>query len=129
MLCHLRGGVKREKEMHIHCFSRDDDFADQALGNGLSFFKRELRQMRPQQLAKGRGIVDHLLPLDALLSRVGQLPTFLLDLVQRSSQFLSPRLELTEGDNLGLIGIEQALVLSLDPLAPLQQLPLLCLKP
>jgi len=47
-LCHLRGGVKREQEMHIHCFSRDDDCADQALCNGLSFFKRELRQIRPQ---------------------------------------------------------------------------------
>ena len=114
--------------MHIHCFSRDDDFADQALCNGLSFFKRALRKIRPQQLAKGRGIIDHLLPLDALFSCVGQLPTFLLDLVQRSSQFLAPRLELTEGDNLGLIGIKQALVLPLDPLPPLQQLRLLRLK-
>ena len=115
--------------MHVHFFSRDNDFADQALRDGLPVFKRELRQIRPQQLAKGRGIVDHLLPLDALLSRVGQLPTFLLDLLQRRSKFLPPRLELTECDNLGLIGIKQALVLSLDPLAPLQQLPLLRLKP
>ena len=115
--------------MHIHCFSRDDDFADQALGNGLSLFKRELRQIRPQQLTKGRGILDHLLPLDALLSCVGQLPTFLFNLLQCSSKFLPPCLELTECDNLGLIGIKQALVLSLDPLAPLQQLPLLRLKP
>jgi hypothetical protein len=114
--------------MHIHCFSRDDDFADQALGNGLSFFKRELRQIRPQQLAKGRGIVNHLLPLDALLSRVGQLPTFLLNLLQRGSQLLPPRLELTECDNLGLIGIKQALILPLDPLPPLPQLRLLRLK-
>ena len=94
-LCHLRGGVKREQEMHIHCFSRDDDFADQALRNGLPFCKREPRKIRPQQLAKGRSIVDHLLPLNALLSRVGQLSTFLLDLVQRGSEFLSPHLELT----------------------------------
>ena len=115
--------------MHIHCFSRDDDFADQALCNGLSFFKRELRQIRPQQLAKGRGIVDDLLPLDTLLARVGQLPTFLLDLLQRGSKFLPPRLELTECDNLGLIGIKQALILPLDPLPPLQQLRLLRLKP
>jgi hypothetical protein len=115
--------------MHIHCFSRDDDCADQALCNGLSFCKRELRQIRPQHLAKGRGILDHLLPLDALLSCVGQLPTFLFNLLQRSSQFLSPRLELTECDNLGLIGIQQALALPLDPLPPLQQLRLLRLKP
>src|SRR5262245_19091742 len=94
-LCHLRGGVKREQEMHVHFFSRDDDFADQALRNGLPFCKREPRQIRPQHLAKGRSIVDHLLPLDALLSRVGQLSTFLRDLVQRGSQFLSPHSELT----------------------------------
>ena len=81
--------------MHVHFFSRDDDFADQALRDGLPFFKRELRKIRPQQLAKGRGIVDHLLPLDALLSRVGQLSTLLLDLLQRGSKFLSPHLELT----------------------------------
>ena len=115
--------------MHVHFFSRDDDFADQALCNSLPFFKRELRQMRPQHLAKGRGMLDHLLPLDALLSCVSHLPTFLLDLLQRSSQFLSPRLELTEGDNLSLIGIEQALVLPLEPLPPLQQWRLVRLKP
>jgi hypothetical protein len=114
--------------MHVHFFSRDNDFADQALRNSLPFFKRELRQIRPQQLAKGRGIVDDLLPLDTLLARVGQLPTFLLDLLQRGSKFLPPRLELTEGNNLGLIGIKQALVLSLDPLPPLQQLRLVRLK-
>jgi hypothetical protein len=83
----------------------------------------------PQQLAKGRSIIDHLLPLDALLSCVVQLATVLLDLLQRGSEFLSPHLELTQGDDLGLIGIEQALVLVLEPLPPLQQLHLLCLKP
>jgi len=57
--------------MDVHLFSRDDDFADQALRDGLPFFKRELRKVRPQHLAKGRGIVDHLLPLDTLLSGVG----------------------------------------------------------
>ena len=44
-LCHLRGEVKREQEMHVHFFSRDDDFADQALRNGLPFFKREPRKI------------------------------------------------------------------------------------
>jgi hypothetical protein len=115
--------------MPIDCFSRDDDCAAQALGHGLLFFKRELRQMRPQPWAKGRGMLDHLLPLDALLACVGQLPTFLLDLVQRRSQFLSPRLALTEGENLGLRGIEQALALPLEPLPPLQQLRLVRLQP
>ena len=47
MLCHLRGRVKREQEMHVHFFSRDDDFADQAWRDGLPFFTRELRKIRP----------------------------------------------------------------------------------
>jgi hypothetical protein len=115
--------------MHVHFFSRDDDFADQALRNGLPFCKRELHKIRPQQLAKGRGMVDHRLPRDALLSRAGQLSTFLLNLLQRGSKFLSLRLELTECDHLSLIGIKQALVLPLEPLSPLQPLPLLRLKP
>jgi hypothetical protein len=29
--------------MHVHVFSRDHDFADQALRDGLPVFKRELR--------------------------------------------------------------------------------------
>src|ERR1700745_815621 len=33
-LCYLRGSVKREQEIHLHVFSRDDDFADQASCNG-----------------------------------------------------------------------------------------------
>jgi hypothetical protein len=56
--------------MDVHLFSRDDNFADQASSDGLLFSKRELFQIVPQQLAKGGGIVDHLLPLDALLPRV-----------------------------------------------------------
>jgi hypothetical protein len=39
---HLRGRVKREHEMHVHLFSRDNNFADQASGDGLPFSKREL---------------------------------------------------------------------------------------
>src|SRR5262249_39256761 len=38
----LRGRFKRENEMDVHCGSRHDDLADQALGDGLPFFKREL---------------------------------------------------------------------------------------
>ena len=49
----LRGGCKRENELDVHRFPRHDDLADQALGDGLPFFKRELRKIRPQQLAKG----------------------------------------------------------------------------
>jgi hypothetical protein len=44
----LRGGCKRENELDVHRFSRHDDVADQTLGNGLTFFKRELGQMLAQ---------------------------------------------------------------------------------
>ena len=57
--------------------------------------------------------------MDTLLPRVCQLLAFLLDLLQRGSALLTPRLELTQGDHLGLLGIEQALVLPLEPLLPL----------
>ena len=44
---------------------------DQTLGNSLPFFKRELGKILAQQLAKGRGIVHDVLPMDALLPCVG----------------------------------------------------------
>jgi hypothetical protein len=34
--------------MDVHRFSRHDDVADQTLGNGLTFFKRELGQILAQ---------------------------------------------------------------------------------
>jgi hypothetical protein len=37
-----RGGFKRENVMDVNRFSRADDFIDQALGDSLTFFKREL---------------------------------------------------------------------------------------
>src|SRR5256885_13652610 len=75
----LRGRVKREHEMHVHLFSRDTNFADQASGDGLPFSKRELFQIVPQQLAKGGCIIDHLLPMDALLGNVLDLLIRFLD--------------------------------------------------
>ena len=115
--------------MDVHLFSRDHDFADQALGDGLLCFKRELFQVLTEQLAKGRRIVDHLLPMDTLLARLCSLLTFLLDLLHGGSEFLSPCLKFMQGNNIGLIGIEQTLVLPLKPLPPLHQLRLLRLKP
>jgi hypothetical protein len=53
--------------MDVHRFSRHDDVVDQTLGNSLPFFKRELGQILAQQLAKGRGMVHDVLPMDALL--------------------------------------------------------------
>ena len=67
---HLRGEGKRENALDVHRFSRHDDFADQALGYGLPFFKRELGKILAQQLAKGLGIVHPLLPVDAQLPRL-----------------------------------------------------------
>ena len=101
---------------------RHDDLAEQALGNGLTFFKRELGKMLAQPLAKGLGIVHDVLPMEALLPRVGSLPAFLGHLVQRRSEFLPPCWPFRQGDHLGLIGIEYTLVLTLKPLPPLEQL-------
>jgi hypothetical protein len=103
---HLRGACKRENELDVYRFSRHNDFADQALGDGLPFFKRELGQILAQQLAKGLGIVHHLLPMDALLPRLRSLATFLGNLVQLCSKLLTPCLQLLEIENLGLIGLE-----------------------
>jgi hypothetical protein len=115
--------------MDAHLLSCDDNFADQASGDGLPFSTRELCQSVPQQLAKGCRIVDHLLPVDALLPRWRSLPTFLLDLLQRGRALLPPRLEFTPGHHRGLIGIQQALVLPFEPLPSRQPWRVLRLKP
>ena len=103
---HLRGGCKRENELDVHGFSRHDDVADQTLGNGLPVFKRERGQILTQQVAKGRGMVYDVLPMDALLPRVSEVPAFLGNLVQLRREFLLPCLQLRQGENLGLTGIE-----------------------
>jgi hypothetical protein len=46
----------------------------------------------------------------------------LLDLLQFGGELLSSRLQLWEVDGLGLIGVEQSLILSLDALPALEQL-------
>lgn len=50
---------------------------------------------------------------------------FLGTLVHLRSEFLPPGLQLLQVENLGLIGIESTLVLTLNPLPPLAQLRLL----
>jgi hypothetical protein len=65
------GWRQKGEQMDVHRFSRHDDLADQALGNSLPLFKRELGQILAQQLAKRLGIVHDVLPMDALLLRVG----------------------------------------------------------
>jgi hypothetical protein len=89
-----RGGFKRENEMDVNLFSRDDDFAAQALNDGLPFFKRQLIKIISKQLAKGCRMVDHLLPVDTLLPPVSSWLTFLLDLRASASNRLRPYLEL-----------------------------------
>jgi hypothetical protein len=124
----LRGRCKRENEMDVNVFSCHDDFVDQALRDGLALFKCKPFQIIAQQLAKGFGMVNDLLPVDSLLPSVGSLPDVLRNLLQLGGEFLTPRLELTQVNDLGLIGIEHALVLTLDPLPPLEQLHVLRLK-
>jgi len=114
--------------MDIDFFPRDDDFFNQALSDSLSLFKRKLFEILAQQLAKGLGVINDLLPVNGLLSGVGQLANLLLNLLPLGREFLTPRPELGQVDDLGLKGIQQALILALDPLAPLQQLRLLRLE-
>jgi hypothetical protein len=102
----LRGGCQREHEMDVYRFSRHDDVADQTLGNGLTFFKRELGKILAQQLAKGRGIVHDVLPMDTLWPCVSEVLACLGNLVQLRSAFLPPCLSLRQIENLGLIGVE-----------------------
>jgi hypothetical protein len=119
MLRTLRGDFKREQKMDVNFFSRDDDVIDQALRDGQSFFTRELVKMIPQSLANDGCLLDYPLPMDTLLPRVRSLLAFLLEPLPRGRELLTPRLELTPGDHLGLIGIAHALGLPLEPLLPL----------
>lgn len=50
---------------------RDDHFAHQAVGNGVALLKRQPVQVVPQQLAKGLGMGNDLLPMPRLLLRAG----------------------------------------------------------
>jgi hypothetical protein len=92
--------------MDVHRFSRHHGLADQALGNGLTFCKRELGKILAQQLAKGRAIIHDVLPMDALWPRVGSVPACLGNLVQLCSELLPSCLQLLQVENLGLIGIK-----------------------
>lgn len=58
--------------------------------------------------------------MNSLLAHVRQLSNLHFDLLQFDRELLSPRLQFAEIDDLGLIGIEQSLVLTFDPLAALE---------
>ena len=124
-LTDLRRLDKREDVVDVYLFSRDHYFVNQTLGHRLGFFKREALQMPPQELPKGLGMVDHLLPMHRLLLRTAQLLLFLLDLLPLGRDFSPPTLQFLEVDHVGLIRIEQALALSLEPLLPLVKVLLL----
>ena len=85
---------------------------NKALSYGLRLFKRESFEIISQQSAKRLGVVNDLLPVDGLLPGVGQLPDLLFKPLQLGREFLSSRLQLGKTDDLGLIGVEQPLVLS-----------------
>jgi len=91
-LTDLRRLSKREDIVDVHLFSRDYHFVYETLDHRLAFFKRECLQMSPQEVPKGFGMVDHLLPMHRLLLRTAQLLPFLLDLVPLGSDFAPPTL-------------------------------------
>jgi hypothetical protein len=65
--------VKREDIVDVNLLARDDDFFDQALGDGLALGKGESIEIVPQQMTKVVDMVDHGLPMEGLLLRVGEL--------------------------------------------------------
>jgi hypothetical protein len=66
-------------------------------------------------------MVHDLLPMEALWPRVGSWSAFLGNLVPLRSEVLPPCLQLLQVENLGLIGIASTLVLTRNPLPPLEQ--------
>ena len=107
--------------MEVNRFSRDDDGAEQALGESLTFFTRERFKVMAPYWATGLGMVNDLLPMNALLPSWRSLAPFLLNLGPRGRELLTPHVPFSEGESLGLIGIEPALVLTLEPLLALEQ--------
>jgi hypothetical protein len=118
----LRGGFKREHVLDVNRVSRHADCADEALGDRLTFCTRKLFKVMAQPLVKSFGMVNDLVPMPALLPSWRELPTVLLELVPLGSQFLTPRLPLTQVRHLGLIGVEHTLVLTLTPRLALEPL-------
>jgi hypothetical protein len=118
---HLRGSVNRENDMAVNGFSRDNDVAEQALGDGLRCFTRELVKVMAQPLATGLGRGKALVPMAARLPSVRSRPTFRLHLWPCGSEVLPPRVPRMPVKHRGLIGIEPALVWTRAPLRSLGQ--------
>jgi len=62
------------------------------LDDGLTLFKREKLEIRPQELPKRLGVFDDLAPMDGLLLGPGNLLPFLLDLLQLGAECPLPTL-------------------------------------
>src|SRR5262249_17838719 len=91
------------------------------LGNGLTCCQRELGQMLAPSVAQGRGMVHAVLPRDALWPCVSEVLAFLGTLVPLRRALLPPCVQLRQGENLGLIGLEAPVVRPRQPLLPLAQ--------
>jgi hypothetical protein len=118
---HLRGSVNRENNIAVNGFSRDHDVAEQALGDGLRCFTRELVKVMAQPLATGLGRGKALVPMAARLPSVRSRPTFRLHLWPCGSEVLPPRVPRMPVKHRDLIGIEPALVWTRAPLRSLGQ--------
>ncbi len=91
-IIYLRGLFKREDIVDVDLFPRDDDFFDQTLGHRLAIGKGETIEIFPHQVTKVVDMVDHGLPVEGLLLRVGKLLQFSIQLVEFRGQFLPPEL-------------------------------------
>ena len=112
-LSNRRGGCKRENEMDGHLCSRDDDFADQAAGDGLPCSQRARSEIFTPPWRKGSALSITCCPW-TLWGHVG--PHGRLSC------------SICCGDARGLRGREQAVVVPPEPLPSLSPLRLLSLK-
>jgi len=124
----LRGRFKREYEVDVNLFSGDDHFPDQILRYSLTPLERQPFEIIAGQLAKCIGVINDLSPMNYLPARAGQLQQLRFDLLQFDRELLPAGLQFVEVDRFDLTGVEQASVLTLDPLSPLEQLRLLCIE-
>jgi hypothetical protein len=83
---------KREHVVNIHLFSSNNDFANEALDDGLPLFKRELIHVRSQELSKGVCMLHDLLPMHRLVLGREELLALLGDLLQCGRHFSPPSL-------------------------------------
>ncbi len=121
----LRSLSTREHGGDLHLLSSRDHCADETLDHRLTLCNRELIQIVPQELPQGLRMVHDLWPMHRLLGRPCELLEILGDLLPCGRHVPPATLSCVQADDLGLIGIEEALPLPLETLAPLEPLRLL----